>query len=91
MWVLTESQSRTKFVTCNITIRFVENKENIVLLFTYEIILYCLWRRPNYCSGVSVPAQPLSEVGLLRTTASATEQKERLPDWFGVTGLVQAV
>jgi hypothetical protein len=42
----------------------------------------------TYCSGVSVPAQMLTEVpGISRTTASATEQKELTPVVFIVTGL----
>ena len=42
----------------------------------------------TYCSGVSVPAQVLTEVpGISRTTASATEQKEFTPVVFRVTGL----
>jgi hypothetical protein len=44
----------------------------------------------NYCSGLSVPAQVLSEAVLKRTTASATEQNERLPVWFAVMGFAHA-
>jgi hypothetical protein len=39
-----------------------------------------------YWSGVSVPAQAVSAAALYRTTASATEQKERTPVVLAVIG-----
>ena len=44
----------------------------------------------TYCSGDSVPAQVLRLAEFERTTASATEQNERTPDWFTLTGFVHA-
>ena len=45
----------------------------------------------TYCSGVSVPAQvAIVPAPTLRTTASATEQKEFTPVVFRVTGFAHA-
>ena len=44
----------------------------------------------TYCSGDSVPAQVARLAEFERTTASATEQNERTPDWFTLTGFVHA-
>jgi hypothetical protein len=40
----------------------------------------------HYCKGVSVPAQAVNAAVLYRTTASATEQKERTPVELAVSG-----
>jgi hypothetical protein len=46
-----------------------------------------LCQNRTYCSGVSVPAQAERAVLLYRTTASATEQKERTPVVFALIGV----
>jgi len=39
-----------------------------------------------YCSGVTVVSQVVMAVGAVRGTASANEQKNLTPVWFGVMG-----
>ena len=61
----------------------------LVLLFAlypYRVIL----PSATYCNAVSLPAQVLIGAVLVRTTASATEQKPRTPEVFTWTGVAHA-
>ena len=69
---------------------FLPNKKSrgfLLCFFPACTLPQVLCQIQPYCSGFCVVSQVVIATVLARTTASANEQKERTPVWFGVCGV----